>query len=75
MDKRCVRMGLTRWRAKSDLFSPLWRGSTGHHPTLSRLTEGDLTNFRRFLGDVEIEAITADRIRKYLTRMTNRATR
>jgi site-specific recombinase XerD len=36
---------------------------------------GDLTNFRRFLGDVEIEAITADRIRKYLTRMTNRATR
>jgi site-specific recombinase XerD len=30
---------------------------------------GDLASFGRFLGDVKIEAITADRIRKYLTGM------
>ena len=36
---------------------------------------GDLASFGRFLGDVEIEAITADRIRKYLAGMANRATR
>ncbi len=36
---------------------------------------GDLTDFSRFLGDVAVETITADQIRKYLARIPNRATR
>ena len=36
---------------------------------------GDLTVFGRFLGDVAVETITADQIRKYVARIPNRATR
>jgi len=36
---------------------------------------GDLTDFSRFLGDVMVETITADQIRKYLARIPHRATR
>jgi site-specific recombinase XerD len=36
---------------------------------------GNLANFSRFLGDVAVEAITADQIRKYVGRIPNRGTR
>jgi len=36
---------------------------------------GDLADFSRFLGDLAVETITADQIRKYVARIPNRSTR
>jgi site-specific recombinase XerD len=58
------------------LSSPLWRRSIYlASPNTVAAYRGDLGAFSRFLGDVAVETITGDQIRKYLARIPNRATR
>ena len=59
------------WEAKSALSSQPWPRSYRASPN-TRRTGQDLADFRRLLGDVAVESLTADHVRKYLVRLPNR---